>query len=429
MSTSSSTSSLEGTGNYTQPVRGLQNRAQLEKLLNGFFEEQNIKNLMTEIKGTFTTAYSLSDEGFRVVNVMQGDGEPTKFEILYRPGQSHNTKCPNHFVDKALEIALRKVGYEVKVGRADEKSPHTRSMTVTINDYILNAIKNGEQNQVLNDTLRRYITENQGLKNVLHGKQEANNNLITILDNFKEVETSNKLLLLATRKAEEENKRLKAQLQKNSAQNQDVKNQLEKNLTQLKTSLQTITTEKKTTEHNLKKIVAQNQRLTSELASKQNEYLKDKKKLQETNTKLHTQNQSLNQLMKNRTEHQTRKQSLERDLEKKVAQNQQLKSALASTQTEKETLQKHLAELQKVKDQNHTLKHKIAQAQKQNKTLNTLYVSSLPLQKKNMELTDENTNLKNQHQELKEYFLKTVRELNQEVNSAIKNSKTAPSAY
>ena len=505
-SSSSSASTLKR--NYTQPVQGLQDKQKLETLLNSFFQKQNISNVMTEITGKFKTpGYSLT-EGPRV---LPGGGQPTKFEILYRPTMNPAGKCPNHFVDKALEIALREAGYEVEVGKADDQSPHLRSMTVTINDYILDAIKTRKQNQVLKGELERNVAELEKEKvtnRTLKQRATQGSEAVGLLkSNIRRLDAQNQQLKSALaskqneylndkRKLQETNTKLNAQnrslndsLKYKGIQNQNLNHTLketEQFLIEQRTGKQTLSKQLQENSTRNEALKKQNQQLKSALASKQtenksalNKELEDKqylkKNLQKHSAELQEVTQQ-NKTLKNKLQSMTKEN---KSLEEKVAQNQQLKSALASKQTEKETLQKHLAELQKVKDQNQILKDNIAHIQKQNEFLNntlierekesfnkikenenslqkknnqlmielkkkqfqnkklkkdiqeknTLYVSSLPLQKKNMELTDENTKLKNQNQRLKENFLKTVRKLNQEVNSAIEKSKTAPSAY
>ena len=323
MSTSSSstlTSTSEEKEVIPQLLQGLQNRQQLENLLDNFFSENNISLLMKEISSVFRIRYSLQEGPS--VDVLSKETEPTKFKVSYRPGLSHNTPCPNHFVDKALEIALRKAGYEVEVGKHNNESPHTRSMIVTINRYILDAIldviKCREENRVLSENLKTYTTENHKLKNVLQGRQKANNDLTMSL----------------------------AQLQKNSALNQDLKNQLEKNLTHQKTYLQQSNKNLKTNLAELQKVKTQNNQLKKTLESKQLEKRDLEKSLQTTRKQNITLNDKLTNVLlqksiitmplqlKNKELTETNKELKENFLNTVRELNKEVKSAIEASKTE-----------------------------------------------------------------------------------------------
>lgn len=424
-----STSTLR---NQIQPLQGLQDKQQLEKLLNDFFTDNNISNLMTETGTALSSpAYSLKAGSLRVDVLSGNEG----FRIVYRPKEKHRTKCPNHFVDKALEILLRKTGYEVKLEepKQNDTSPHERSMIVTINPYILDAYKTREQNLVLTERFKTTINDNQKRYENL---QKANESLRTNLGRLTEVENTNNLMRsmknmtekeLAAQRAE--NERLEKNIAQNEAQkkqNQILKNQLKRELTDLKTSLQKNTTEiKSTTKQNQnlaaqnkqlkskllskqiekKSLVAQNTQLESALASKRNEYLQDIERLQEANKSL---------------------QRRLAELQKVEKQNQTLNKALIKK--EDDCFNKITKNENNLQEKNKQLMIKLEEKQSQNKKLKAdirmLSVSSLPLQTENTKLRDENKDLKNQNQKLKEEFLETVSVLNQEVMLAIESSKT-----
>lgn len=441
MSTSSSTSS-EGTGEYTQPVRDLQDKKQLQELLHQFFSKNNISNVMREITGNFSTppSYSLSDEGFSVVDALQGEGQPTKFEILYKPKEKHKTPCPNHFVDKALEIALREVGYEVKVGQADNESPHTRSMIVTINPYILDAIKNGEQNQFLkreletnvaklnkeketlaknlkkakqgsesvgllltknSETLQKVKIQNKVLEDTLNESKRTHFKQITELQKkLEEVKKENQTLTKDLVKNEAfmntvqaDNIRCAKQLQKNSAQNKKLKQQNQSVRNQLKTKLQELQKEEK-----------QNQTLKRDLMTSEddcfNRIIQKEASLLKENTKLNKQNHTLKNNFKD-----------------KVAQNQQLKKRLELEQTEKENLKGILPENDRLKKE---LEEKQSQNKKLKSDLDVYRMSNMPFQMENVTLKQQNLRLTEKLKKDEAKFAKELMDLTNEVALAIK---------